>query len=283
MVRSRNQRLRRPLRRLPNHVARADRDVPELEGADAPPPVPAGQRHRPRLGAVAWTRRGGKIRPGAVHPTYNLVRMAADQRVTLIVVEGEPVRQPPRLVLLQVQQRLAVGRAAEPADRQVVLLPAERGPRAVVQVRDWRSGARVEVARGRGRGEFDRRQAGIADSSRRRPPDCLAVKADLVERLQRTGAVPWSTRAMSRCSALNCSPLDSASAMAAPAPACAGGRAPRTVSCRTRGLEVRVRGDRGAQGSGWTGREPSRHSRLLRRHRRGGEPSSRAGRARGQA
>jgi hypothetical protein len=87
-----------------------------------------------------YAARAGELRPGCGHALLNLVGVVPDERVALVVVEAELVRDPPRCLLFQVRKRPAVRGAAEPVKRQVALPPPQHIPRPVVQLSDRQRG-----------------------------------------------------------------------------------------------------------------------------------------------
>jgi hypothetical protein len=129
-----------------------------------------------------YAARAGELRLGGGHALLNLVGVVPDERIALVIVEAELVRDPPRCFLFQVRQRLAVRGAAEPVKRQVALPPAQHAPRPVVQLPGRKRGT-IHGPGGRKRGQrkrrlsvrrSDRGKGGTAHDGgiNARPPQC---------------------------------------------------------------------------------------------------------------
>ena len=111
----------------------------------------------------------------------------ADEGVTLVVVDAQARGDPPGRAPLQVLQGLPAAAPADLAQRQVVLPPAQRPPRPLVQVRDRERRAAHRPGR-RGRRQRDGRQArGRADDGKCSGTDGGGIEPGQAKHAQNVG------------------------------------------------------------------------------------------------
>ena len=177
MVRRRNQRSRRSTRRLPSHADqptvtlrnRRRRGRSGLARAGGPGQAGTGQAGTGQVGAGQVG--AGQVGAGASGEPPDLVVVLPDQGVALVVVETQALGQAPGCGAFQMRQGQQVTGPAQPAQRQVILPPAQHGPGPGVQVGDRQRRAVQRAGRGQ-RGQRDEGQVGGGpDGGQRRPAD----------------------------------------------------------------------------------------------------------------